>query len=166
MLPALALGVTKAAPHIMERKPFSSSEPIIDPKRWKALFVYSSVIAIATIGGVFASHELLHDDETWNSELCNNILFYTLIFSQVLHVFNMYFERGVSFFKSEVFTNRYVWYAVFACIILALSAYWIPSIRNILKITIYGWKDWSIIIVFSFLSLLINQQLKRFKVII
>ncbi len=166
VLPALALGVTKAAPHIMERKPFSSSEPIIDSKRWKALFAYSSVIAIVTIGAVFASHELLHADEAWNSELCNNILFYTLIFSQVLHVFNMYFERGVSFFKSEVFTNRYVWYAVFACIILALSAYWIPAVRNVLQITIYGWKDWSIIISFSFLSLLINQLLKRFKLVI
>lgn len=166
VLPALALGVTKAAPHIMERKPFSSSEPIIDRERWKALFVYSSVIAIATISAVFASHGLLHADEAWNTDLCNNILFYTLIFSQVLHVFNMYFERGVSFFKSEVFTNHYVWYAVIACIILALLAYWIPPIRDVLKITIYGWKDWSIIIVFAFLSLLINQLLKRFKVII
>jgi len=89
VLPALALGVTEAAPHIMQRKPYSSQVSIIDKKRWSAIFAYSTVIAITTIGAVFVSHELLHGRENWNAELCNNILFYTLIFSQILHVFNM-----------------------------------------------------------------------------
>lgn len=166
VLPALALGVTEAAPHIMERKPYSSGIAIIDKKRWTALFVYSSVIALATIGAVFTSHVWLHSNEGWNPELCNNILFYTLIFSQILHVFNMSSETGISFVKTEVFRNRYVWYAVLACTLIALSAYWIEPVRQVLEITIYGWKDWSIIISFSFLSLFANQLLKRFKIIV
>jgi P-type Ca2+ transporter type 2C len=166
VLPALALGVTEAAPHIMERKPYSSGIPIIDKKRWVALFVYSSVIALSTIGAVFTSHFWLHNGEGWNPELCNNVLFYTLIFSQILHVFNMSTERAIAFFKTEVFRNRYVWYAAIACALMALSAYWIEPVRRVLEITIYGWRDWSIIITFSLLSLFANQLLKRFNVIV
>lgn len=166
VLPALALGVTEAAPHIMQRKPYSSEISIIDKKRWAAIFTYSSIIAITSIGAVFFSHELLHNTEGWNRELCNNILFYTLIFSQVLHVFNMSFERGVPFHKTEVFRNKYVWYAVASCIVLAMVSYWVVPVRNVLEVTIYGWKDWAIVIAASFLSLLLIQLAKRMKWVI
>jgi Ca2+-transporting ATPase len=166
VLPALALGVTEAAPHIMQRKPYAAEISIIDKKRWSAIFTYSAIIAVTTIGAVFASHELLHDMETWNTELCNNILFYSLIFSQILHVFNMSFERGVSFHKTEVFRNKYVWYAVVGCIILAMLSYWIIPVRNVLDVTIYGWKDWAIVIIASFLSLFLIQLVKRMRWVI
>ena len=166
VLPALALGVTEAAPHIMQRKPYSSEISIIDKKRWSAVFTYSAIIAFTTIGAVFASHELLHDTEKWNTELCNNILFYSLIFSQILHVFNMSFEQGVSFHKTEVFRNKYVWYAVVGCIILAMLSYWIVPVRNVLDVTIYGWKDWTIVIIASFLSLFLIQLVKRMRWVI
>lgn len=166
VLPALALGVTEAAPHIMQRKPYSSEVSIIDKKRWAAIFTYSSIIAITSIGAVFVSHEILHDSEGWNRELCNNILFYTLIFSQVLHVFNMSFERGVPFHKTEIFRNRYVWYAVVSCIVLAMVSYWVIPVRNVLEVTIYGWKDWTVVVAASFLSLLLIQLAKRMKWVI
>lgn len=166
VLPALALGVTDASPGIMQRKPYTATMPIIDRKRWIAVFTYSSVIAMVAIGAVFTSHELLHDTEGWNAALCNNILFYTLIFSQVLHVLNMSFEKGVSFFRTEVFRNRFVWYAIAGCIGLAMISYWLPAVREVLSISIYGWKDWSIVIGFSFTSLLVIQILKRLKWII
>ncbi len=166
VLPALALGVTEAAPHIMQRKPYSSEVSIIDKKRWSAIFAYSSIIAFTTIGAVFASHEILHDTEGWNAELCNNILFYSLIFSQILHVFNMSFERGVPFYKTEVFLNKYVWYAVVGCIILAMLSYWIIPVRSVLEVTIYGWKDWTIVIIASFFSLFLIQLFKRMRWVI
>jgi len=166
VLPALALGVTEAPAHIMQRKPYSAGTLIIDKKRWTAIFAYSTVISITTIGAVLTSHEWLHKQEGWNGELCNNMLFYTLIFSQILHVFNMSFEKGVAFYKSEVFRNRYVWYAVLGCIVIALLSYFVVPLRKVLEVSIYGWEDWSIVIVFSFLSLIINQALKRSRWII
>lgn len=162
VLPALALGVSEAAPHIMQRKPYSSEVSIIDKKRWRAIFVYSTVIAIACIGGVFTSHELLHDKETWNADLCNNTLFYTLIVSQILHVFNMSFEQGVAFYKTEIFRNRYIWLAVISCFLITMLSFWIVPIRKVLEVSMYGLNDWIIVIVFSFLSLFAIQLVKRF----
>lgn len=166
VLPALALGVTEAAPHIMQRKPYSSEISIIDKKRWHAIFAYSAIIAITSIGAVFTSHALLHNAEGWNRELCNNVLFYSLIFSQILHVFNMSFEKGVPFHKTEIFRNKYVWYAVGSCVVIAMLSYWIIPVRNVLEVTIYGWKDWTIIIAGSFLSLFLIQLVKRMRWVI
>jgi len=166
VLPALALGITEAAPHIMQRKPYSSEVSIIDKKRWSAIFAYSAIIVITTIGAVFTSHELLHNVERWNTELCNNILFYTLIFSQILHVFNMSFEKGVAFHKTEVFRNKYVWYAVVSCIIIAMLSYWIIPVRKVLEVSIYGWADWTIVIAASLLSLFLIQLVKRMRWVI
>lgn len=163
VLPALALGVTEDTMHIMQRKPYSSDVPIIDKKRWRAIFAYSIIIAITCIGGVFVSHEILHSREAWNVELCNNILFYTLIFSQILHVFNMSFEKGVAFHKTEIFRNQYVWYAIASCTIIVMLSYWIIPVRNVLKVSLYGWKDWTIIAIFSVLSLLIIQFAKKMR---
>jgi len=167
VLPALALGVTDAGPHIMERKPYASQVAIIDKKRWTAIFTYSIIITVTTIGAVFFSHEVLHKMEgAWNKELCNNILFYSLIFTQILHVFNMSFEKGVSFFKSEIFRNKYVWYATLGCIVLALLSYWMPALRKVLEVSIYGWSDWAVVIVASFISLFLIQLLKRLRWVI
>jgi hypothetical protein len=80
--------------------------------------------------------------------------------------FNMSFERGVSFFKSEVFKNPYIWCAVFSCILIALLSYWLVPVRNVLAVTIYGWKNWSIVFAFAFLSLGIIQLFKKLRWII
>jgi len=166
VLPALALGVTEPAPHIMQRQPYASDTPVIDKKRWYAIFTYSAIIAITTIGAVFASHELLHKEEKWNAELCNNILFYSLIFSQIFHVFNMSFEKGIRFHKTEVFRNKYVWYAVISCIVITLLSYWILPLRKVLEVSIYGWRDWSIVLISSLCSLLLIQWSKKLKLTI
>jgi Ca2+-transporting ATPase len=52
VLPALALGVTDAGPHIMERKLYASQVAIIDKKRWTAIFSYSIIITVTSIGAV------------------------------------------------------------------------------------------------------------------
>ncbi|GAA3916714.1 HAD-IC family P-type ATPase [Chitinophaga oryziterrae] len=163
VLPALALGLTKAAPHIMQRKPYSPNIAIIDKKRWTAIFVYSTIMSITTIGAVLTSHEWLHNAERWSPELCNNILFYTLIFSQILHVFNMSFEKGISFFKTEVFRNKYVWIAIAICILITMLSYWIIPLRKVLDVTIYSWQDWTVVVVFSVLSLILIQFVKKMK---
>lgn len=163
VLPALALGMTEAAPHIMQRKPYAADLPIVDSRRWASIFTYSAIITITTIAAVFTSHEWLHGSENWNPDLCNNVLFYSLIFSQILHVLNMSFEQGVSFFQTEVFKNRYVWYAIFSCVLLSLLSYWVPTIRKVLDISIYGWRDWIIIIGYSVLSMVLIRLVKKWK---
>ncbi len=161
-MPALALGVTEGSNEIMKRPPRNMNEPIIDKKRWIAIFFYSIIIGAVSVGAVFFSHLTVHKTETWNPELCNNILFFTLIFSQLLHVLNM--GNGTSFFKSEVFRNKYVWGAIALSVIILLIFYAIEPIRKVLSIYEMSVYDWLISIGASIISLILIQIGKRLKI--
>lgn len=165
LLPALALGVTAGSAPIMKQPPRNSGEPIIDKQRWIALIYYAVVITLTTLGAVFISHYLLHKTETWNTQLCNNILFFTLIISQLLHVFNMSSTGSGNFFKSEVFKNKYVWFAIAASLILVLISYQIPIVRKTLDIFPMSVADWLIVVGMSFASLIIIQISKALKIV-
>lgn len=162
VLPALALGVTEGSPDIMQKPPRSIDEPIIDRKRWINIFFYSIVIGAGSIGAVFFSHYTVHKTETWNPELCNNILFFTLIFSQLLHVLNM--SSSSSFFKSEVIRSKYVWGAIAISVIILISMYMIEPMRKVLSLYEMSINDWLISIGASVVSLIIIQIGKKLKI--
>lgn len=165
VLPALALGVTAGGASIMKQLPRNTEEPIIDKKRWIAMIYYSVVITITTLGAVFISHHTVHKTEAWNPELCNNILFFTLIISQLLHVFNMSSSGSGNFFKNEIVTNKYIWYAMGASFALLFLCYQVTIIRKALDIYPMSYEDWLIAIGMSFASLVIIQISKALKII-
>ncbi|CAN5430361.1 cation-transporting P-type ATPase [soil metagenome] len=164
VLPALALGVTAGSNSIMEQPPRNSDEPIIDKKRWIAIIYYSVVITITTLGAVLISHYTTHKSEALNPELCNNILFFTLIISQLLHTFNMN-SAGSNFFRSEVVKNKYVWYATAVSVIFLGLSYKIPIIGKALDIFPMSGEDWLICIGMSIASLIIIQISKALNII-
>ena len=166
VLPALALGVTEGSDSIMKQPPRNSNVPIIDRKLWKSIFVYSIVMAACTLGAVLFSHYTMHTSEQWNPELYNNILFITLILCQLWHVLNMTTDNSKSFFKSDVFRNKYVWYAIVICLVLTIGAYFVPPVAKVLSLIPPSWQDLAIMFGFSLLSLLLNQILKRVKIIL
>ncbi len=164
VLPALALGVTAGSPSIMKQPPANANQPIIDNKRWAAMIYYSVVITLTTLGAVLIGHYTLHKADPHNSELCNNILFFTLIISQLLHVFNMG-SGSTSLFKNEVFTNKYVWYATAVSFGLLFLTYQLAIVRKALDISDMTLEGWTITIGMSFLSLIIIQLSKRFRLV-
>jgi Ca2+-transporting ATPase len=166
VLPALALGVTEGSDSIMKQPPRSSNEQIIDKKRWISIIVYSIVMAACCLGAVTATHFMMHKDETWNPELCNNILFITLIFCQLWHVFNMTTDNSTPFYKSDVFRNKFVWFATGICLMLTIGAYLITPVAKALSLYKPSGMDFAIMFGFSLLSLLLIQILKRTKIIL
>lgn len=164
VLPALALGMTPGNRNIMKVAPKGSDEPIVTKQLWIVVIFYSIVISAASLGAVMSSHFLFHKEEGWNPELCNNILFFTLICSQLLHVLNMN-SKGTSLFKSEVVRNRYVWYSILVCITILIGCYEIGPVRQALSLFRLTISDWTIIVVFSFAGLIINQLAKVFNLI-
>lgn len=163
VLPALALGVTEENQNVMKQTPRNSSESIIDRNRWQAIALYAIMISAFSLSGVFISHYAIHQTEVWNPELCNNILFYSLIFSQLFHSFNMGSGSG-KFLRSEVVHNKYVWYAFIVSIAILVVANLIPSVRKALILDMLSVIDWVIIIGTSLLSAIVIHFLKRMKI--
>ena len=164
VLPALALGVIDGNDAVMKQAPKPIETPIIDSKKWWTIIFYSIVIAITSVGGVLVSHYTIHKTETWNPQLCNNILFFSLIFSQLLHVLNMG-KTGTNYFKSEVFKNRYVWLAIISSLIILFGLYFIEPVREVLSIYHMSSADWVISIGSAIATSVIIQIAKTFKII-
>jgi len=162
VLPALALGITKGGADIMKLPPRKSSEPIIDNNRWKLIFFYSGVIALASISAVLINHYYFHSGQPWDATMCNNVLFFTIIFSQLLHVFNM--GTG-SFFNNEVIKNKYVWYSVTASTIIVIGMIQIPYVREALNVIPMTLNEWILILLASVSSIIIIQLEKKLKFI-
>ncbi|HWA32485.1 MAG TPA: cation-translocating P-type ATPase, partial [Cyclobacteriaceae bacterium] len=148
VLPALALGATEAAPSIMTKSPRRSEESIIGKPEWRWILVYSTVLTITSLGAVMFSHYTVHKMETWDLELCNNILFFTLIGGQLLHVFNMTENKRYRPFNNEIIRNKYVWYATAICVVIVILSYLIDPIRKALSVEVMSSADWIISICF------------------
>lgn len=162
VLPALALGMTKGGSGIMLRKPRHLSEPIITPRQWKSLWLYAILMTFFTFLPVYFSHYILHPSEPWNKELCNNILFLTLIACQLIHVFNMSSER-VIFYKNEVFSNKYIWYALVACTLIIFSAFLFAPLEKVLHLYKPSIADWILVFSSAIAFLVTIQILKKFN---
>lgn len=164
VFPALALGVLGGNENIMKEKPKRIEDPIIDTKRWAAIIFYATVLAATSVGSVFANHYLFHKSEDWDPELSNNILFYTLIFSQLFHVLNMN-KTGTNFFKSEVFRNKYIWLAIISSITILLGLSLFETVREVLSITHLAIWDWLIILSSAVVAMLIIQIARVLKIV-
>jgi Ca2+-transporting ATPase len=160
LLPALALGVTRGSADIMKLPPRNSSEPIVDKSRWKLIFFYSLVIASVSTIGVLINHFYFHNEDASDAAVCNNILFFTLIFSQLFHVFNM---SSGPFFNNEVIRNKYVWYSVIASLLILMGVIQISYVREALNIVSMTLQEWIIILSASISSVIIIQVVKSLK---
>lgn len=154
VLPALALGVTAGSPGVMAHRPRNPDEPIIDRARWRRIVFYSIVLSAGTIGAVYFSHFFIHNSDDWLVQRCNNILFFTLIFSQLFHVFNMG-SIAVPFWRTEVVRNQYVWYAIAACICIIIGLYQIGPVRTALSVAPMSPADWVVCIGAGLLTMII-----------
>lgn len=162
VLPALALGVTPGSPTIMSHRPRNPEEPIIDQARWRRVIFYSIALSASTIGAVYFSHFFIHTGDAWIVQRCNNILFFTLIFSQLFHVFNMG-SIDAPFWRTEVVRNRYIWYAIAVCIFIIVGLYLIEPIRTALSVVPMSAADWGVSIGAGLLAMVIIRLGKHLE---
>ena len=163
VLPALALGLTPGGSDVMKQKPRDVNEPIIDKSRWGRIFFYAAIITATTIGAVYFSYYTLHAWEEWNPALYNNILFFTLIFAQLFHAFNMG-SMTLPFWRTEVVLNRYVWFAVGGCILVVVLLYQIAPVRKALSIVHMSVADWALSIGAGLLAMVVIRLGRNFEV--
>jgi len=107
---------------------------------------------------------MVHSGQPWDERLSTNIIFFTLILAQMLHVFNMASIK-VAFHKSEVFTNQFVWYALGLCLVILFLAYRIAKVKEVLQLQSIQMADWGIILCSASASLFFSNLFKRIKII-
>ncbi|PVW12630.1 cation-translocating P-type ATPase [Marixanthomonas spongiae] len=155
VFPALALGIGRGNPGVMNLPPKDPEEPIVTKKNWAQIAVYGLIIAASVSGAYLYAHFVWESPE----DITNNIAFFSLAFSQFLHVFNMR-DGTESFFNNQVTRNKYVWMAVALCFVTVIVAYFIPGLAEVFNFQELETHVWVLIAVASLLPSVIIQLIK------
>jgi Ca2+-transporting ATPase len=160
VLPALALAMAEGSPDIMKQQPRNIHEPIITKQHWKHIFFYSAMLSIVSVSASFLGHYVIHENNSWNSHVGNNILFFTLIFAQLLHIFNM--GAPDRFFSPEISKNKYIWGAISISAAVVILCYVFSPIRHALNLFPLELSDCMLIISSGLIFLLITSFSRKF----
>lgn len=159
VFPALALGFSKGSDTILQRPPRDPKKPVLNNRQWMSVIVYAVIIAASTYSTSFL---ILTENE--NIPQAATVLFYTLILSQLLHVFSVGDHREI-FYKSDVFRNPYVWAGIGISGLLAVVAYFIGPVKEVLYLAELDLRSIGVILACGSASFLFIQVLKRMNLI-
>lgn len=158
VFPALALGIGRGSPEVMQHLPKKHDEPIINRQSWQDISIYGIVIASFITAAYFWALR------AWNlsPELCNNVAFFSLAFAQLLHVFNMR-NDDEPLFNNQVTRNKFIWMAISFCAVVLIIAYLVPGLKDILSFQTLGMREWLLVGVTSVCPLLVIQIWKQIR---
>jgi Ca2+-transporting ATPase len=155
VFPALALGIGKGDPRVMEYKPRDPSKPILSLGDWFAIMGYGALITCSVLAS-FAGGIYLLD---LSGAEAVTISFLTLAFAQLWHIFNMR-EKDSNFLTNEITRNGFVWGALALCTTLLLIAVYTPFFSQVLRVSAPGFSGWMLVIPMSLLPFVVGQLLK------
>ena len=150
--PALALGMEKGEPGIMERPPRPAGEPIINREMLIGIAVQSVVMTVAILAsyimaGARPGASLSHPDlATWRT-----VAFGTLTLSELLRAFTARSER-ISVFKLGFFSNKTMNLAVIFSIVLVFAVMYVPFLQTIFNTVTIPPIDLLVIIPFALMA--------------
>ncbi|HML20157.1 MAG TPA: cation-translocating P-type ATPase [Aggregatilinea sp.] len=139
--PALALGVEKGDPDIMDRPPRPTKEPIINGDMRLGMLIQTIIITAATLATFMLGRHLQPDN--WN--LARTMAFVTLSSSELLRAYTTRSELN-SLFKIGIFTNKYMQYAVSVSMVLLIAVLYVPFLRDIFDTVALSVVQWLYII--------------------
>jgi len=111
--PALAMGVDKITEDVMLEKPRNTKENILN-KRDLTFLLFQSFIITATTLALFTYYL-----KTTNLEYARTIAFSALVFAQLANAYNYHTSKH-SIFKTNLFSNKYLWLAIIASLVIQL----------------------------------------------
>ena len=155
VFPALALGVGKGIPGIMQKPPRDPKEPILTGKHWTAIFGYGALIGLSVVGALWIALYWLQMPKAQ----AVTISFLTLGFSRLGHIFNMR-DTDSGLFQNEITSNPFVWGALVLCSTLLLTAVFVPGLAQILQLESPGRQGWLLIFGMSLVPLVFGQVFK------
>ncbi len=138
-LPALALGVEKAEPGIMERKPRPASERILPNSLLAVMFAQGVIVAIATLAAFVWEYAT-----TGNVVRAQAIAFTTSILAQNVQAFNVRSNR-LSLFQLGVFTNPFLIGAFVLVTGTLLLLLYVPPLQVIFQTAPLNALDWCVV---------------------
>jgi P-type Ca2+ transporter type 2C len=144
--PALAVGVDPVDSDVMKRTPRRRTDRVIDGEMWFNIVFIGVLMALVTLGvmDLYLPNGLIAPNATGDIALAQTMAFTTLVFCQLFNVFNARSEHTSAF--SHMFTNRWLWFAVFFGIFLQVAVVYLPVLNRAFGTTPLRLTDWGVAI--------------------
>jgi len=156
--PALALGLEKGEPDIMEQPPRPVDEPVINQEMGWGIIIQG--IAITTITLIAFRVGL-----GWfpnNLSAAQTMAFATLSISELLRAYTSRSERH-SIWSIGPLSNRYMQWAVLASLVILLAIIYLPFLDPIFDTAFLGWMEWAVMIPLLLLPSVAAEATKFFR---
>ena len=160
--PALALGLEKGDPDIMQRPPRPARESIINREMLIGVAVQAVVMTVAVLArlpdrgrapGASANDPMLAKWQT--------VAFATLVMSELLRAYTARSER-YSLLKIGVFGNKWMQYAVGASLILLFAVIYVPFLQTVFGTVALTFSDWLMMLPFILLASVAAELTKAY----
>ncbi len=136
--PALALGVEKGDPDIMQQAPRHPKEPIINRRMTIGIVVQTVAITCVTLAAYFIGL-------AYFPEAAKTMAFVTLSFSELLRAFTARSEN-YPILKVGLFTNKAMNLGVLVSLILLLAVVYTPFLGRIFNTVPLVWSQWQYVL--------------------
>ena len=160
--PALALGMEKAEPGIMERKPRSAKSGIFSGGMGADIAYQGITVSILVLLSYFVGHYLESGVlEIANSPSGMTMAFLTMSMAEIFHSFNMRSQRGSMFSLHS--HNKTLWIAAIAALAATTAVSEIPFLANAFGFTGVGLTEYVVSLGIGFLIIPIVETVKFFQ---
>ena len=166
--PALALGMEKPEPGVMEQDPRDPQEPIMNSNMKKMILIQSTVLTFAVLGSFGYALKYLTPGFTFGAPLTPDLdlsmartfAFATMISAELLRAYTTRSEH-YSVFKIGLFSNKYMNMGVgLSFALLALALY--GPLHAIFRTQILGLAEWAVVGGFAILPFVAGEIGKQF----
>ncbi len=157
--PALALGVEKAEPNVMKRKPRKSRAGIFADGMGIDVLYQGLMISVLVLFSYFLGHYL--ETGTWTLESSAHgmtMAFLTMSFAEIFHCFNMRSQRESLFTMKK--QNGVLWLAAFASLAMTLLVCEVHFLAGAFELEHISLKEYAIAIGLGFCVLPIVEIVK------
>jgi Ca2+-transporting ATPase len=139
--PALALGLEKGDPDIMEQPPRPVHEPIINRLMVAGIVVQTIAITAVVLTAFYVGWAWAPS----NLALAQTMAFVTLSASELARAYTARSER-VSLFRLGIFSNQYMQYAVLLSVVLLLGVVYMPFLQSVFNTVPLGVREWTVVL--------------------
>ncbi|TFD31710.1 cation-translocating P-type ATPase [Cryobacterium cryoconiti] len=140
--PALALGLDPAEPGTMSRPPRPSDEPLLTRDRMLRILGLGLVMAAGTLT-VLTQAPALFPESAGDAAFATTLAFTSFVFFQVFNLLNVRSDTH-SVFSLQTFTNRSIWLALAAVIILQVLVVQIDMLQGLFDTTALTGSQWGL----------------------
>lgn len=175
ILPALALGIEKPEPGVMNLPPRPKKKGVIDKVVLFRGYIFLGLLEAVSVlvvyyfvlyqGGWRPGMPLEPDDTTFANPLhlkAITMVFLGIVVMQVANVFACRSDRH-SVFKLGFFSNKLILGGIVFELIFASTIIYTPFLQDVFQTTGVGWADWGILFIFALLIFLAEELRKRLR---